>query len=268
MQAGPKAESGFDLALTELLDDLHDEFLVEVGSTAGAEVLERVPHRTATDDERARAAAVVAHTRDQMGRRLETAGIKDLLLSNLNHSRWDDVAQRCLTCGNCTMVCPTCFCTTVEDHNDLSGTSASRVRKWDSCFTLDHSFIHGGSVRSTPRSRYRQWITASLRPGLISSVLRDASAAVAALLGVRSGSTSRSKPLPIVGAEQIVASHKARNAVHRVLADQDRRIEQHVAPDEENQHKPRQRLSEVEFRRPATATVAMCRHGALQSGCA
>jgi sulfhydrogenase subunit beta (sulfur reductase) len=162
MQAGPKAESGFDLALTELLDNSRHEFVVEVGSAAGVEVLEQVPHRPATDDERARATAVVAQTRQQMGRHLETDGIKELLLSNLNHSRWDDVAQRCLTCGNCTMVCPTCFCTTVEDHSDLSGTSASRVRKWDSCFTLDHSFIHGGSVRSTPRSRYRQWMTHKL----------------------------------------------------------------------------------------------------------
>jgi formate hydrogenlyase subunit 6/NADH:ubiquinone oxidoreductase subunit I len=162
MQAGPKAESGFDLALTELLDNSRHEFVVEVGSAAGVEVLEQVPHRAATDDEGARAAAVVAQTRQQMGRHLETDGIKELLLSNLNHSRWDDVAQRCLTCGNCTMVCPTCFCTTVEDHSDLSGTSASRVRKWDSCFTLDHSFIHGGSVRSTPRSRYRQWMTHKL----------------------------------------------------------------------------------------------------------
>jgi sulfhydrogenase subunit beta (sulfur reductase) len=162
MQSGPKAESGFDLALTELLDDSQHEFLVEIGSAAGAEVLEQIPHRAATDGERARAATVVAQTRDQMGRRLETDGIKDLLLGNLNHPRWDDVAERCLTCGNCTMVCPTCFCTTIEDHSDLGGTSASRVRKWDSCFTLEHSFIHGGSVRSTPRSRYRQWMTHKL----------------------------------------------------------------------------------------------------------
>jgi sulfhydrogenase subunit beta (sulfur reductase) len=70
MQSGPKAESGFDLALTELLDDSQHEFLVEIGSAAGAEVLEQIPHRAATDDERTRAATVVAQTREQMGRRL------------------------------------------------------------------------------------------------------------------------------------------------------------------------------------------------------
>jgi len=162
MQTGPKADSGFDLALTELLDVGSHDFLVEVGSDAGAEILKELPHRPATDDERAKAAAVVARTKNQMGRHLETQGLKELLQSNLTHLRWDDVAERCLSCGNCTMVCPTCFCTTVEDRSDLSGTSAERVRKWDSCFTLDFSYIHGGSVRKTPRSRYRQWMTHKL----------------------------------------------------------------------------------------------------------
>jgi ferredoxin len=110
----------------------------------------------------AAAAAVVAQTASQMGRSLDTAGIKELLQGNPNHPRWDEVAERCLTCGNCTMVCPTCFCTTVEDHNDLTGTSAERVRKWDSCFTLDFSYVHGGSVRNSNKSRYRQWMTHKL----------------------------------------------------------------------------------------------------------
>jgi len=162
MQAGPKAESGFDLALTELIDGDGHRFLIEVGSEAGARILARIPHRSATDQEIAKAAAVIAGTESQMGRHLQTDGIKELLLGNLDHPRWDDVAERCLTCGNCTMVCPTCFCTTVEDHSDLNGLSAQRLRKWDSCFTMDFSFIHGGSVRQSPRSRYRQWMTHKL----------------------------------------------------------------------------------------------------------
>ena len=162
MQTGPKVESGFDLALTELLDANAHEFLVEVGSAAGAEILRQIPCRPATDAHRTAADRVVAQTATQMGRRLETDGIKQLLQGNPNHPRWDEVAERCLTCGNCTMVCPTCFCTTVEDHSDLAGQSAERVRKWDSCFTLDFSYIHGGSVRKTTRSRYRQWMTHKL----------------------------------------------------------------------------------------------------------
>lgn len=162
MQTGPKVDSGFDLALTELLSGNVHEFLVEVGSAAGAEILRQIPCRPATDMHRTAADRVVAQTAKQMGRTLETDGIKQLLQGNPNHPRWDDVAERCLTCGNCTMVCPTCFCTTVEDHSDLAGQSAERVRKWDSCFTMDFSYIHGGSVRKTTRSRYRQWMTHKL----------------------------------------------------------------------------------------------------------
>jgi formate hydrogenlyase subunit 6/NADH:ubiquinone oxidoreductase subunit I len=162
MQTGPKADSGFDLALTELLDETNHDFLVEVGSEGGAAVLDQVPHRPASNAQLAAAEAVVVRTAGQMGRSLETDGLKQLLQGNLNHPRWDEVAERCLTCGNCTMVCPTCFCTTVEDHSDLTGTSAERVRKWDSCFTMDFSYVHGGSVRQTTRSRYRQWMTHKL----------------------------------------------------------------------------------------------------------
>jgi Fe-S-cluster-containing hydrogenase component 2 len=79
-----------------------------------------------------------------------------------DHPRWNEVAERCLTCGNCTMVCPTCFCTTVEDVTDLTGEEAERRQVWDSCFTLDFSYLHGGGVRTTPKARYRQWLTHKL----------------------------------------------------------------------------------------------------------
>lgn len=162
MQTGPKAEAGFDLALTELLDAQRHEFLVEIGSEAGAELLARLPHCQAQDTHLAAAQAVVARTASRMGRSLDTEGLKELLQGHPEHPRWDEVAERCLSCGNCTMVCPTCFCTTVEDHGDLSGTDAERVRLWDSCFTMDFSYLHGGSVRHTPRARYRQWMTHKL----------------------------------------------------------------------------------------------------------
>jgi sulfhydrogenase subunit beta (sulfur reductase) len=162
MQTGPKADMGFDLALTELLDGDDHKFLVEVGSASGAATLADLPHRLASSDEIAAADAMIADTARHMGRRLDTNNLKELLQRNPNHPRWDDVAARCLTCANCTMVCPTCFCTTVEDHSDLSGQMAERVRRWDSCFTLDFSYIHGGSVRKENRSRYRQWMTHKL----------------------------------------------------------------------------------------------------------
>ena len=87
-----------------------------------------------------------------------TTGIKELLYRNLEHPRWDEVAQRYLTCGNCTMVCPTCLCTTVEDTTDLTRGHVERTQRWDSCFTVDYSAMHGGPARGSARARYRQWM--------------------------------------------------------------------------------------------------------------
>jgi ferredoxin len=162
MDAGPKVEAGFDLALTELIEEGRHLLLMEVGSDAGLDLIKDLQNRAAAAEEIATADQIVNRTRGQMGRVLETDGLKELLQANQIHTRWDEVAGRCLTCGNCTNVCPTCFCTTVDDTTDLSGTIAERVRRWDSCFTLDFSYIHGGSVRNSARSRYRQWITHKL----------------------------------------------------------------------------------------------------------
>jgi ferredoxin len=162
MNTGPVAESGYDLALTEILSDTAHHFVVEVGSQRGAEVLTDVPHREATGGERDAACSVHERTASQMGRELDTTDIRELLYRNFDHPRWDEVAARCLTCGNCTMVCPTCFCTTVEDVTDLQGEHVERYQRWDSCFTVDYSHIHGGSVRNSTRSRYRQWMTHKL----------------------------------------------------------------------------------------------------------
>jgi len=162
METGPKATSGFDLALTEVLEAERHYFVVEVGTKLGGEVLDQVPHKAASAEEKGVAESIVAKTARQMGRTMDTKGIKELLYRNYENPRWEDVAKRCLTCGNCTLVCPTCFCTTVEDVTDLAGEHVERWRKLDSCFTMDFSYIHGGSVRSSTRARYRQWMTHKL----------------------------------------------------------------------------------------------------------
>jgi sulfhydrogenase subunit beta (sulfur reductase) len=162
MGTGPRAESGFDLALTELLDASGHHFFVEVGSDAGRAMLDRIPHAVASADDRARSLDVSRRTAEHMGRTLDTRRLPELLVERLEHPRWDDVASRCLGCTNCTLVCPTCFCTTVEDHVSLDGESAERTRRWDSCFTLPFSHLPGGSVRTSIRSRYRQWLTHKL----------------------------------------------------------------------------------------------------------
>ena len=162
MQTGPRADSGFDLVLTELLAAGEHRFLIAAGSADGEAVLAQLPRFEATPRDRAAADDVVARCAAGITRHMPAAEVHALLLRTLAHPRWNDVARRCLTCGNCTMVCPTCFCTTVEDASDLSGQRVSRSQRWDSCFTLDFSYLHGGSVRASPRSRYRQWMTHKL----------------------------------------------------------------------------------------------------------
>jgi sulfhydrogenase subunit beta (sulfur reductase) len=162
MGTGPRATTGFDLALTEVLQDDDHYFVVEVGTPRGSEIIREVPQRKAAPNEIEAADRVVAARAGNMGRALDTAGIKELFYANYEHPRWDEVAARCLTCGNCTMVCPTCFCHTLEDALDLTGTVGERGRQMDVCFTVDFSHLYGGSIRTSPRSRYRQWLTHKL----------------------------------------------------------------------------------------------------------
>jgi len=109
-----------------------------------------------------RARSAVADASQQMGRSMPAAGLRELMAGSYDAARWDDVASRCLTCGNCTLACPTCFCTSVEDVTDLSGDHAERWQHWASCFDLDFSYLHGGPVRASASSRYRQWLTHKL----------------------------------------------------------------------------------------------------------
>jgi ferredoxin len=162
MGTGPRPGPGYDLALTEQIDDAGHRFVVEIGSPAGAEMLSRVGHQAATHEQTAAARAAVDAAATRMGREMPPVDIRALLYQSRESPLWSDVAERCLTCGNCTMVCPTCFCTSVEDSSDLSGEHAERWQRWASCFELDFSYLHGGSVRSSGASRYRQWITHKL----------------------------------------------------------------------------------------------------------
>ena len=152
-----------DLVLTELVDDGPHEFLVRAGTDAGEQLLARLEGRDPTPDDLARADASLDRAEASMGRQLDAEGVHDLLLDNLEHPAWDEVAERCLACANCTFACPTCFCSQVTDTTELDGSAAHRDRRWDSCFNLDYSHHAGvGPVRSSVSSRYRQWMTHKL----------------------------------------------------------------------------------------------------------
>jgi ferredoxin len=162
MGHGPMATEGFDINLTEYAGKQNHEFLARAGSARGHKFLKaldlRCAEAIAMDEEK----AVEKRARESIKKSLLTEGLPQFLKNNPDHSQWDDVARRCLSCGNCTMVCPTCFCTTVDDITDLQGQHTERWLRWDSCFNFDFSFIHGGAVRPTTRSRYRQWLTHKL----------------------------------------------------------------------------------------------------------
>ncbi len=158
MMTGPGAEAGFDLAMTEVVDEGSHYFVIRTGSPRGEDILKELPHRAAEKVETDRAAALVAEASAAMARRVDTADLPRFLNANFESARWDDVAKRCLACANCTMVCPTCFCSTVEDATSLGGDEAERWRRWDSCFTSDFTRIAGGNIRMSTRTRYRQWL--------------------------------------------------------------------------------------------------------------
>ena len=162
MGSGPQPGPGYDLSLTEQIDDQGHRFVVDVGTEPGRRVLAKVSHRAAADAEVDEARAAVAAAEQLMGRRMPEVDIRALLAASRESPLWNQVADRCLTCGNCTMVCPTCYCTSTEDTSDLTGEHAERWEHWASCFELGYSYLHGGSVRTSGASRYRQWITHKL----------------------------------------------------------------------------------------------------------
>jgi ferredoxin len=168
MGTGPGIAQGFDIALTELVDDeapgkpdaegRPPRYLARAGSRLGRELLGSLPQEAASDADEARRVALLARAASHMGRSVDSSGLPELLARNLSNPRWDEVAERCLACGNCTSVCPTCFCANFDDTTDISGT-VQRVRTWASCAELAYSYVHGGPVRSSIKSRYRQWAT-------------------------------------------------------------------------------------------------------------
>ncbi|WP_156685567.1 4Fe-4S dicluster domain-containing protein [Mycobacterium sp. Marseille-P9652] len=166
MGTGPAAGPGYDLSLTERVGSLgvaDVTYLVDVGTPEGAEVLAAIPHRPAGGDEVAASRAEVEAAAHRMGRAMPDADLRNLLIDNRESPQWEEVAGRCLTCGNCTMVCPTCYCTSTEDVSDLTGEHAERWQHWASCYEFDYTYVHGGgSVRQSGASRYRHWITHKL----------------------------------------------------------------------------------------------------------
>ena len=159
MNCGPQARSGFDIALGERPDG---EFLAEAGSAEGLQVLESSGAALAPPEWAKQVAEACARAGAAQQRKLNAAAAPAVIDQSFDHPRWEATAGRCLSCGNCTSVCPTCFCVNFEERSSLDRHTAERLRVWDSCFTQSFTYIHGGSIRMTPKSRYRQWLSHKL----------------------------------------------------------------------------------------------------------
>jgi ferredoxin len=158
MGTGPRAKDGFDLSLTEL----EDVFLLTIGSEVARNLLDGIPFELASAFLLRNADQGLERAASQMGRKLDTSNLPDLILNNLDHPHWQEVGARCLSCTNCTQVCPTCFCWDATDEMSLDGKETHRERVWDSCFNPGYSYQAGGNTRPTIRSRYRQWLSHKL----------------------------------------------------------------------------------------------------------
>jgi ferredoxin len=158
MKTGPEATTGYDLSLTEL----EQGFVMRAGSDAGRAIAAKLGLSPAPGNEVAATKARTDECAATMRRHLDTADLPRLLYDEAENPRWKDVASRCLSCTNCTMVCPTCFCHTVVDQQEIDGNMSRRVRQWDSCFSLEHAHIHGINFRPKIEHRYRQWLTHKL----------------------------------------------------------------------------------------------------------
>ena len=160
MKTGPKVKQDFDLALTEIIESKH--FILEVGSELGEKLLKGLSLKEASKKELDEVKEICTKVEKQIEQRFDNKKVKELLQSNLGSPLWDELDKRCLSCANCTLVCPTCFCCNVEDTTDLSGNESGRISKWDSCFNREFSYMHGGPIRKSIKSRYRHWITHKL----------------------------------------------------------------------------------------------------------
>ena len=165
MNTGPAISSACDLEMTEVFSNNEHYFLLRSDSPKGQAILEQLPVQAATTKQLNVADQAIQQTQQQIessSRGFDNSTVKSLLYNNYDSPVWDDIADRCLSCANCTMVCPTCFCSTVEDSTDITGEHSERWEQWDSCFTGDFTQMHGGDTRPTTQSRYRQWMTHKL----------------------------------------------------------------------------------------------------------
>ncbi len=157
---GPSARDGHDIAMTELETRDGAVYVLRAGSERGRALIDELQLERASSELIRRAAREPGVAARGQPRSLPANA--PLIAKLAEHPQWDDVAERCLACGNCTAVCPTCFCTDMEDVVSLDGDGATRVRVWDTCFSMEFSRVGPAPIRGSVTERYRQWLSHKL----------------------------------------------------------------------------------------------------------
>jgi sulfhydrogenase subunit beta (sulfur reductase) len=152
---------GFDIFLT----DLGDQYFASIQSVKGAELVDRyVEAREITDADTARFQEVVREFKEGFSHDIDTSQLPLLLDAKFDSDIWEQLGDKCLACGACSMVCPTCYCFDVHDELEPNQQFGRRVRVWDSCQYKEFAEVaHGQNFRATRSSRvkyryyHKQW---------------------------------------------------------------------------------------------------------------
>jgi len=149
------AETGFDLMLT----DIGDSYVVAIGSSKGEQLLTKYAEtREASQAELAQrnSERQKALARYKVTLNISPEELPQLLDKSWDSPWWKEKSEKCLSCGSCIVVCPTCFCFDVQDDIALNLKEGERYRQWDGCMLADFAAVAGGgNFRGDKESRFR-----------------------------------------------------------------------------------------------------------------
>lgn len=152
---GPELKVGYDL----LLSDLGKKYLVEVGTEDGEKLVKGAKLRNAKKEDMKEKKKRINIVKRKIRKAIEIENLEKYLKKNFDHEKWGELKEKCLFCGSCTLVCPTCFCYNVTDFNSHTLRTGERIRNWDSCLTLEFAEVAlGGNFRKERDARIKQRI--------------------------------------------------------------------------------------------------------------
>lgn len=147
-------DHGFDL----FLYDIGSHYLAMVGSAQGDDMVLATGalFEPVTEDDVAEYKRRSAAKRSAFRLDVEIRDLPEIFELEYRSEIWDELGERCLACGACSMVCPTCYCYDVADHAELGSRANTRVRTWDSCLFPSHALVAGGeNFRRSRASRIK-----------------------------------------------------------------------------------------------------------------